>query len=170
MIVECNRLWQYQQTESGLILPYYTLSALEWLLKQDVSKWNVFEYGAGYSTIWFRANCENVRSIDHSPKWASAMGARFEEREEVFIEACQWMRPNPSLQWNCIIVDSEYWREKCATFAIPYLKQGGFMIIDNWESENYDPKSNEELFKDWPIQIFKQPNHSTWKTAVLTKP
>jgi len=155
MITEANLIWQYKDTESGLIMPWYTLPTLEWLKKQDVSQWNVFEYGAGYSSIWWRAHCKNVASVDHSKSWAYAMTAMYCEEEEL---------------WDCIVIDSEYWRESCAAFAIPYLKSGGIMIIDNWESENYDPKVNEELFKDWSIQIFKQPNHSTWKTAILTKP
>jgi len=168
MIQEANLIWQYKDTESGLIMPWYVLPALEWLKKQDVSQWDVFEYGAGYSSIWWRAHCKNVASVDHSENWAHAMTAMHVEEKEQFVSWCG-LEEYEEL-WDCIVVDSEYWREECAAFAIPYLKQRGVMIIDNWESENYDPKVNEELFKDWPIQIFKQPNHSTWKTAVLTKP
>lgn len=163
MIIEANITWQYKDTESGLIMPWYTLPCLEWLKKQDMSKWNVFEYGAGYSTIWWRANCKNVASVEHSESWAKAMGAHHIPYKERFITACE------KLIYDCIVIDSEYWREECAAFAIDYLKPGGYMIIDNWESENYDPKVNEHLFKDWPIQIFKQPNHRSWKTAVLQK-
>jgi len=168
MILECNRLWQYQQTETGLILPYYTLPCLEWLVKQDISEWNVFEFGAGYSSIWWRAHCNTLTSIDHSKTWAKGMMAEWITDKTEFIE---YIAKHSKLEeYNCIIVDSEYWREECSAFCIPYLKSGGYLIIDNYESENYDPKVNEHLFKDWPIQIFKQPNHSTWQTAVLTKP
>jgi predicted O-methyltransferase YrrM len=167
MILEANLLWQYKDSESGLIMPWYTLPALEWLIKQDVSKWHIFEYGSGYSTIWFRAHCKTILSVDHSEKWAKAMNACAVSDKKTFIES---INLSSGKIFDCIIVDSEYWREECAAFCIPYLKQGGFLIIDNWESENYDPKVNEELFRNWPIEIFKQPNHSTWKTAILTKP
>jgi len=167
MIREALLTWQYQDTESGLIMPYYTIPCLEWLKKQDVSKWDVFEYGAGYSTIWWRANCKEVRSFDHSKVWAKAMDAICETRKHLFISAI-----DPALVlYDCVIVDSEYWREECVDFCLPYIKPGGYLIIDNWGQENF-PNTQKylDVLKDWEVQIFKQPNHSEWCTAVFKKP
>ena len=165
MIVEANRQWQYQENNTQLLLPWYTLPCLEWLKKQHVYDWNVFEFGCGYSSIWWRANAHSVTSIDANLLWAKAMNAVWlgDKKEYVtFIEQIKF-------QYDCIVIDGD-WREECVSFAISALKKGGYLIIDNWESENFDPKLVASLIKDWPIQIFKQPNHSSWCTAVLGKP
>lgn len=167
MIQEANLIWRYEDTQSGLIMPWFTLPCLEWLLKQEVNSWKVMEYGAGYSTIWFRANCQKLESIDSNARWATAVGAFNYEGSspEIYIEACA----KKDFFWDCIIIDGIQ-REKCAAFATNHLKSGGYLIIDNYGQEDYNPEINAGLFKNWPIQLFKQPNHSTWQTAVLTKP
>lgn len=165
MIVDCNKIWQYLEDDTQLILPWYTLHCLHWLKKQHVYDWNVFEFGVGYSTIWWRSNAHGLTSIETNERWARAMGAIWIAEEEIHLNFIEKV----NRKYDCIIVDG-MWREKCVEAAVPFLKKGGYLIIDNWESEDYDPKVNEELLKDWEITLFKQPNHSSWTTAVLQKP
>lgn len=166
MIREANIIWQYID-ESNLIMPWYTLPCLEWLKKHDVSKWNVFEYGAGYSTIWWRANCNTVRSVEHSESWAKAMDAIFIADKNNFIDSID----DTSERFDCIIVDGK-WREECVDFCITYVASGGYLIIDNWGQEDFPNIQYHEsrVFKGWEKIIFAQPNHSDWKTAVFKRP
>lgn len=166
MIQEANLQWQYQDTDSGLIMPWYTLPALEWLKKQDTKKWYVFEYGCGYSSIWWKINCKFLYSIDHSEQWAKSVGAIHINEEE---EYASWITSIDKIKYDCIIIDGIQ-REKCTVYAIDKLKSGGIIIIDNWDDEDFNPTLVQDLIKHWPIQIFKQPNHRTWQTAILTKP
>lgn len=159
-------MWRHFETETNLILPWYTLPALKWLKEQDVKNWNVFEYGAGYSTIWWRLNCRKVISVDSNAAWAKAMSATHWGQEITFPSA---IIRNIASSWDCIIVDGIR-REECVNACVDHLKSGGFLIIDNYDSEDYDPKVNEELLSDWKRTIHKQPNHSTWQTAIFQKP
>jgi len=172
MIREANILWQYIDEESHLIMPWYVLPCLEWLKKQDIREWRVFEYGCGYSTIWWRNNCRHLKSIDHSEYWAVAMGCYPEKEKTKFIESSTIESPEfyKRFLWDCIIVDGK-WREECVEFCLRYIDQGGYLIIDNWGQEDF-PNTQKylELLKDWKSIIFEQPNHSTWKTAIFQKP
>jgi len=168
MIIEANRHWQYTDTESGLIMPWYTLPMLQWLKKQDVSEWEVFEYGCGYSTIWWRANCDSVTSIDSNKLWAKAIGIEYFSKALANYVSCSGDGQN----YDCIIIDGDF-REECMNHARYNVKPAGFLIIDNWGQEDFPPDAcerTEKLLAGWSKQVFKQPNHSEWATALFQKP
>lgn len=162
MIIEANRHWQYTDTESNLIMPWYTLPVLQWLKTQSTKDWSVFEYGAGYSTIWWRLNCKELESIDHNSEWAKAVGAKFIQSKKAYIE-------QPIGPYDCIIIDGVH-REECVEYCLPFIKNGGYLIIDNYGSEDYDIARTQELLEEWTCVIHKQPNHATWETAIFIKP
>lgn len=164
MIVECNRHWQYTDTESNLVMPWYTLPTLQWLKSINTSEWSVFEYGAGYSTLWWRINSAYVSGIESNEKWASAMKVEHSWDEESYVESIL-----SEVDLDCIIVDGIY-REKCVAFCLPFIKPGGYLIIDNYGDEDYNPAETAHLLENWECTIYPQPNHSTWKTAVFKKP
>lgn len=166
MITEAYLPWRYLDGE--IIMPWYAKPALEWLKQQDTSKWHVFEYGCGYSTIWWRLNCEEVISVDNNQMWADAMGATYFPGKEsyiTYVEAASYE------EYDCIIIDGEY-RDECTAFCLPYLKPGGYLIIDNYEqpSVGYDFTKTNSLLQGWEKQVHKQPNHSDWQTAIFRKP
>lgn len=168
MIQEANLSWRYSDTESNLVMPWYTKPALEWLKKQDVNKWNVFEYGAGYSTIWWRLNANILKSVEHDFRWATAMGANWKKDKEQYIECFGGSK----MLYDCIIVDGE-WRLDCVLNCEPWLKPGGFMIIDNWGQEDFPEEAcnaAEEFLVGWTKTLYKQANHSRWCTAIFQKP
>jgi hypothetical protein len=172
MIREANLHWQYQDTETGLLMPWYTLPALAWLKKQDISQWEVFEYGAGYSTIWWRSHCQDVISIDHDPVWAKAMNSIISKLEREYIEfpAIMLESTRHEMGFDCIIVDGEH-RFECVEFSRDYVAHGGYMIVDNYGQTDFpSAESIDALLEGWEKQIFKQPNHSDWCTAVFRKP
>lgn len=167
MICEANMQWRYYDTPSNLIMPWYTLPTLQWLKSIDISYWKVFEYGAGYSTIWWRLHAKEIVSVDDSKEWAKAMGAIHQsEKYEYTTEI------NVRGEFDCVIVDGA-WREDCARHAKSYVKSGGYMIIDNWQQEDYPVKSCEatdEFLMGWERTLYRQANHGEWCTAVFKKP
>lgn len=184
MLREANLHWRYEDTESGLILPWYTLPCLQWLKSQDTKGWVVFEYGCGYSTIWWRLNCIHVISIESNPEWAKAMHANLKEEMEGYVKSIEFYTTpsgrlvNPELiieGWpenfpDCIVVDG-LWRLECVDFSRDHLRDGGYLIFDNYNQEGFEDKDAiDKLLEGWEKQVFKQPNHTDWSTAVFKKP
>ena len=161
---EANLHWRFLDGE--IIMPWYTKPALEWLKQQDTSTWRVFEYGCGYSTIWWRLNCKEVNGVDNNEMWATAFNVRCITDKLKYINA-SW---EPVL-YDCIIIDGEY-RDECAEMAIENLATEGYLIIDNYEqpSVGYDYTKTNQLLQGWEKQVFKQHNHSDWQTAIFRKP
>jgi|SRR5690242_2857514 len=164
MIQEANLHWRHIDTESqSIIMPWYTLPCLQWLLQQPTKTWKVFEYGGGYSSIWWRLNSLLYKGIDSNEFWAIVGNILFTDKKQTYIESCCFDK------WDCIIVDGIE-REECVKWSLDYIKPGGYLIIDNYGSEDYKVEETQELLKDWKVQYFRQPNHSTWQTAVFQKP
>lgn len=170
MIMEANLQWRYLQTESNLIMPWYTLPCLQWLEKQDVKNWNVFEYGCGYSTIWWTKNCNIVNSVDDNKGWVLTIGSIWMDDEEGYVKCIEGNHFLREIKkYDCIIVDGE-WREECVEFCRPFLKPGGFLIVDNYNQEGFPSADKiDSLLEGWTKQVFKQYNHSSWSTAVFQK-
>lgn len=168
MIQEANLSWRYTDTESNLILPWYTLPALHWLKGKGTEEWSVFEYGAGYSSIWWQVNSFFHVAVEDNFVWAKAMGAKHISEKEAYINELD------GYFVNCVVVDGK-WREECARLASIHLSSGGILIIDNWDGSTDEfPQDavdrTEELLKDWTKVVYKQPNHTKWSTAIFTKP
>jgi hypothetical protein len=162
---EANLHWRY--VDQDLVMPWYTMPALKWLKEQDISNWRVFEYGAGYSTIWWRTHALEVNSVDKDPTWAKAMGAYCApgKQEYIFCSALS------GTHYDCIIVDGA-WRDECVEYCLPLIRPGGYLIIDNYEQPSVgdDFTKTNKLLEGWEKQVFKQPNHTDWQTAIFTKP
>lgn len=167
MIQEANLHWRYVDTDSNLVMPWYAIGCLEWIKSLDTKEWTVFEYGAGYSTIWWRLNAGLVDSVDHDERWAWAMTARHETKKAKYIASIT-SREAGSL--DCVVVDGE-WRDECAHAAVDFVAPGGHLIFDNYGQKDFpSTRPIDELLKTWTRHVFFQPNHSDWKTAVFTKP
>lgn len=169
MITQALLPWQYIDHDSGLIMPYYTFPCLEWLKKQNIRTWNVYEFGSGYSTIWWRLNASSVWATDTHEAWARAMNAELRNRNDFVDDIPQAFVDH----FDCIIVDGDpvEQRPNCVEACRKFLSPGGFLIIDNYDQEGFPPDSAYEKFLEgWERQVFAQPNHSSWKTAVFIKP
>lgn len=166
MIQEAVLTWRYVDTESNLILPWYTKPALEWLKSQDVSNWRVFEYGCGYSTMWWSLNCKWITAVDTNEGWARAVGVIHYPDKESYVKSIEWQTEE---RYDCIVVDGE-WREECVAFSRDTINPGGYMIVDNYGQTDFPPAEKiDALLEGWTKVVYKQPNHSDWSTAVFQK-
>lgn len=148
---------------NGLIFPYYTWTFLDVLKTWDVSNWDVFEYGMGYSTLWWRDKAKMVDGVDNQLDWATRFGGRCESIKEHYLQA-------PSKIYDCIIIDGEpvEWRDECTIHALQHLKPNGILIIDNYRQASCDCANwtqTDALLQNYPKYIFHQPGHQDWKTA-----
>ena len=66
-------VWQKKDQSNNLIYPWYTFEALDEISKWDTKDWNIFEYGGGYSTLWWRDKAKNVITIDNNKNWCEKM-------------------------------------------------------------------------------------------------
>ena len=56
-------------TQSGHILPWFTYSSIDFISKIIRPTDIVFEYGSGYSTLWWQDLAAKIYSVEHDSQW-----------------------------------------------------------------------------------------------------
>lgn len=142
---------EYQDDEG--YLPWFTYSAIEALKNWDLSEKRIFEYGSGYSSLFWSKRCKELVSIEHHPDWyekisnltpgnvrlilASIDEAKNDyhpsrETQEEFQRYAESI--NDLGQFDVIVLDGyarSRMRYQCAKAALPHLTKGGLIILDN---------------------------------------
>lgn len=126
--------------KNGDPLPWYTYPAIEYLSQFDYRSKKVFEYGTGYSSMYWAARAQKVISIEDNPEWF----AKFSEE----FKADNWqmrLREDNETYENAIFADSEKYdvividgrrRAECAACAVKALSAGGMVILDDSDRVN----------------------------------
>jgi predicted O-methyltransferase YrrM len=153
-------------TETGLIMPWYTSPCLEWLLTLDLKGKLIFEYGVGDSTLWYWAKEAHVLGVDSNKEWAQKIDCWLARTKWDYISIIG--DPNT---YDIVVIDGDY-RDECTEFALKALKPGGYLIIDNYKQPSVEEHwpLTEKLIEGMPITVYKEPDHYDWVTAVVTKP
>jgi hypothetical protein len=118
--------------------PWYTYPALEYLQQLDFSDKSVFEYGCGHSTLFWGGRAASVVSVEHNKEWYDLVGARLPRNCTLMHEpdSDSYAKSIASFgrQFDLIVIDglvTGRTRLKCAHAALPYLRDGGMIILDN---------------------------------------
>ena len=130
-------------------LPWFTYPAIEALENWDLSDKRVFEYGSGYSTLFWASRAREVVSVEHNRAWYEKIVRLAPKNARLIfapIEKDEY-HPSPELreQFNKyagaidgsfqIIVIDGYARSRvryqCAQMALPHLDSNGLIILDN---------------------------------------
>ena len=134
--------WQFVDQDSGQVFPWYARPFLDELVTWDIKDWNVFEWGSGYSTLWFASHCHSVVSVDTSREWVRILQQELDSdlKSKVILK----YRPGgPQIQigggdslfvnsddavYDCIIIDGACHRNTCAEHVLKHLKPDGILI------------------------------------------
>ena len=124
----------------GNPIPWYTYPAIEYLSQFDYHDKKIFEYGCGYSSLFWAKRAKQVVSIEDNPRW-------FEKWQKEFS------KPNLQIRWrdegeiyenaifeddtkyDVIVIDGKR-RAQCAKAAIQALNDGGIIILDDSDRIN----------------------------------
>jgi len=147
--------------DKGVQMPWYTRSCLEWLDGLDLVGKRVFEYGMGYSSLWYKYKGAIVNGVDSNAEWAKLGGGLYTEDKHFYLNCiCGF--------YDIVVIDGLF-RDDCFTIAKSHVNKGGFVIIDNYKQPSVEP--------DWPltelelthldVTLYKQDGHYDWQTAVI---
>jgi hypothetical protein len=133
-------------------IAWYTYPAFEFIDQFDYSNSIVFEWGAGYSTLYWARVAKKVVSIEDNNDWYKEIDKKrpenvtlvFKENEEDYINAIK-----SEDKFDVIIIDGSH-RFKCASLAPKYLNDNGFIILDN---SDWMPNTAEMLRNLGLIQV-----------------
>lgn len=161
-----------------LLHPSYTLftpDATRFLYRYLKPDMRVFEWGAGRSTLFFSQRLVTLVSIENNPIWhrrISARLARFKYSRvdlklvEPINEYIKAIEAYPDNYFDLVTVDGRE-REACLLAALPKIKPGGKLFLDDSQRERYHPAMAEVEQQGWATTHFP---YGFNRTTMWTKP
>lgn len=125
--------------------PWFTLPAVSFLTDNLKSDMNVFEWGAGSSTLWFAMKVNHVVSIEHDKDWYEVLKGVAPENVELVnapIESDRYIDSIDTVgECKVFVIDGRR-RVECAEKVLELLDkgripQGALIIFDDAHRERY---------------------------------
>jgi hypothetical protein len=130
-------------------VPWFTYPAIEALKNWDLSEKRVFEYGSGYSTLFWASRAREVVSVEHNRGWYEKITGLVPANTRLILAPIDRDDDDPSPElreqfktyaeaiegrFDIIVIDG-YARSRvryhCARAALPHLDANGLVILDN---------------------------------------
>lgn len=125
---------------SGAPLPWLSYPAIDFISQFDFSDATVFEWGSGYSTLWWAPRCKHIVSVESNPQWLPYIKKLLPDAVELIETALDVETEvgaflnREAAKYDVIVIDNYgTFRWKCADAAVGKLAAGGMIILDNSE-------------------------------------
>ena len=172
-------LMAYERTHPNS--PWLTQTMIKvlasWLRPEDSG----LEWGSGRSTLWLALRINRLISIEHNKSWYRRIESKLKEKGLGNVDYRLYENPSeyisfseqlPHESLDFVLIDGIA-RDKCALAAIPILKLGGILVIDNcnWylPSKSYSPGSRRDFegaaSEEWDTFLHKV---CTWRRIWTT--
>jgi hypothetical protein len=124
----------------GSPVPWYTYPAIDFLEPRIEGGFRVFEYGSGWSTLWWAERSSEVHAVEHDEAWHGVVQARLPRNAHVTLAkgADAYVREIDARggEFDIVIVDGEH-RNECARAAAARVKPGGAIVFDNSDRASF---------------------------------
>ena len=128
------------------IMPMYTYPCYEWLNSIDWNDSKVFEYGTGYSTIWWQNKNVDYYAVEDNKQWHDMIedktNIEYKPGHHKYIESIY----KYDFKFDVIVIDGVV-RFDCIKPALERIKDDGIIIFDNtdWHKSSKEQLDRSDL-------------------------
>ena len=118
----------------GTPIPMMSYGLVKYLMGLDLSQCSVLEIGGGDSTAFWSARTASVLTFETNPQWANTLKARALANVAVRTSTAEGLAAAIGMVedlFDIVVIDPAANRHACARAALPGLKPGGFIVLDN---------------------------------------
>ncbi|MFZ4593894.1 MAG: O-methyltransferase [Verrucomicrobiaceae bacterium] len=167
--------------------PWLAQGAVRFLDEWLTSKMSGWEWGSGRSSLWFAQRIARLVSIEHDKAWHQKVSQQLAEQSLTHVDLRHLALEHPELEtyeldyptlpqyaavilyepdasFDFVLVDGWY-RAVCARAALPKLKPGGLLVIDNTDWQ-HPPQAHVPA--DW--HLVHQSRNVITETSIWRKP
>jgi precorrin-6B methylase 2 len=130
--------------QSGQPIPWMNYQIIDFLKERLRKEHMLFEYGAGFSSMFFSKLVKQVHSVEYDKKWYDILKLNEDEIPNFHLQYIEGGNEyseaikNCGLKFDIIVIDGKM-RVECANFAIEYLNDNGVIILDDSDRGSYFP-------------------------------
>lgn len=123
-------------------IPWVTYSFIDFIADRIQKEHTIFEFGSGNSTLYYAKRALKVVSVEHDKAWFDKISATKPSNSEMIFCELQTggdyskMPANMGQKFDIIIVDGRD-RVNCCYQSLTALSEGGVVVLDDSERENY---------------------------------
>jgi hypothetical protein len=136
-------------------LPWISFPAIEFLTPRVRAGWRVFEYGCGYSTLWWeRLGC-SVIACEHNPTWAEEVRNMTRSANIIVRDLANGyvIEALSHGLFDVVVIDGRQ-RVACSEVAPQVVKPSGVIIWDNADRIEYRDGQQKLQAAGWkPIEF-----------------
>lgn len=123
----------------GHPIPWTTYSFIDFIRERLNKDLTLFEYGSGNSTLFFADRVKKIISCEHDKKWIQELRSSMPSNCEVFYSEQEdyelaILRHNSN--FDLIFIDAIK-RNECIKISVDYLTNGGVIVLDDSERQEY---------------------------------
>ena len=128
------------------VMPMYTYPCYEWLNSIDWNGSKVFEYGTGYSTIWWQNKNVDYYAVEDNKQWHDMIedktNIEYKPGHHKYIESIY----KYDFKFDVIVIDGVV-RFNCIKPALERIKDDGIIIFDNtdWHKSSKEQLDRSDL-------------------------
>lgn len=126
----------------GNPLPFIAYAALEFLTRRIHPSMSVFEYGSGFSTLWWASRVKEVIACEHDEGWYHRVSSHAPANVMMHHvplkydgDYCRFAAQFPG-RFDIVVIDGRD-RVNCASHALVALKPSGVILWDNTNRLEY---------------------------------
>ncbi len=140
--------------KKGDALPLYTYAAIYFVDSKLKNNMDVFEYGSGYSTLWYASRVGNVVAVENNAIWSKRVLNLVEKNGFTNVELLTVKNTRDEYinsinttgrKYDLISIDGRN-RLSCINVALKHLNSDGIVLFDDTQRVKY--QSALSIFKD----------------------
>ncbi len=120
----------------GNPIPWITYPAIDFLSQLDYAERSVFEYGSGFSTLFWSKRAKNVVAVESDLEWYEKIKSEVPSNCEILHSSNEPAEYSNQIsnyeKFDVITIDG--WsntRPSCSIMALFHIKESGIIILDN---------------------------------------
>jgi hypothetical protein len=163
--------------QKGEPIPWMNYPIINFLEERLNSDMTLFEYGSGYSTLFYASRVKSVVSVEYDMDWFNIMQSQLPsnvnllyQTKDIDGEYCRKINFDGD-RYDVVIVDGRD-RVNCVKQSIQALTERGVILIDDSQRERYTEAivfATEHGFKALSMEGLKPTGSKIDRTTILYK-
>lgn len=167
----------------GLVEPWLTHGALDWIKQQNWEDKTVFMFGAGLGDAWLARRCGFLYVVERNSEWlerasgicSSNNVSNIEYLHRPCNDACgenEYYCEIPQGVSPDVVINDDAYRYEVIEMVVNRLKRPVVLITDNWQQDYvFMCQKAVDILSGFDSIIFEQHDHkdhqgNKWKTSI----